>query len=67
MSLKYFHVFFISLTVLLLLGGGWMAYSSYQNEPSRAAIDTAWTCLGTAVFLLLYGFAFLRKIRKITT
>jgi uncharacterized membrane protein SirB2 len=66
MSLKNFHIFFITLSVLMLLGGGWMAYASYRVEPAHDLLVTALACVFAALYLMVYGYSFLRKTRKMT-
>jgi hypothetical protein len=64
-SLKAFHLFFITLSVLLCLGvAGWNG-SAYQNGGSVAhlAQSIGWAVAG--VGLGVYGVMFLRKYKQL--
>ena len=63
MSLKAFHLFFITVSVLLCLGfGAWSLGSDYAHE--RAAYAAAgWISFGLAVVLVVYELMFLRKFK----
>ena len=64
MSLKVFHVFFITLSVLLCLGfGAWCLSSDYAR--GRAAYAAA-GCIsfGLGVVLVIYEIVFLRKFKE---
>jgi hypothetical protein len=65
MSLKAFHIFFITISVLLCLGfGAWCLSSDYAH--GRAAY-TAAGCIsfGLGVVLVAYEIVFLRKFRDL--
>jgi O-antigen/teichoic acid export membrane protein len=65
MSLKVFHVFFISLATLMCLGvAGWNA-SAWMAGGSAAHLAQAvgWTL--AAIGLSIYGLRFLRKYRNL--
>lgn len=65
MSLKAFHIFFITLSVLLCFGvAGWNG-SAYQNGGSFAhlAQSIGWAVAG--VGLGVYGVMFLRKYKQL--
>jgi hypothetical protein len=61
MSLKAFHIFFITLSVLLSTGCAVWAFA-YGAEPAFGI-----AALVIAVGLVFYGIAFLRKARTIIT
>jgi len=65
MSLKAFHIFFITLAVLLCLGvAGWNG-SAWMSGGSAThlAESIGWVIAGTA--LAIYGVRFLRKYRRL--
>jgi hypothetical protein len=65
MSLKAFHIFFISLSILLSLGlGGW-GVSTYAAQGSAGALTLGIVFGLTGFALLVYGRSFLRKMREI--
>jgi hypothetical protein len=63
MSLKAFHIFFITLSVLLCLGfGAWCLGSDYaQGRPAYAVAGYVSFALG--VVLVVYEIVFLRKFK----
>ena len=61
MSLKAFHLFFIALSILLSAG---CAAWAFLNGVERAF---GVSCAVVAVALVIYGFAFVRKARRIIT
>jgi hypothetical protein len=61
MSLKVFHVIFISLAILLAVG---CAIWSFANEVMPAF---GWTSAAVAIGLVFYEVYFLRKARRIIT
>ena len=65
MSLKAFHIFFISLSILLSLGlGGW-GVSAYASQGNVGALALGVIFGLTGFALLIYGRSFLRKMREI--
>ena len=65
MSLKAFHIFFITISVLLCLGfGAWCLNSDYTH--GRAAYAAAgYISFGLGVVLVLYEIVFLKKIKAV--
>ena len=65
MSLKAFHIFFITVSVLLCLGfGAWCLNSDYAR--GRAAYTVAgYISFGLGVLLVVYEVLFLRKFREL--
>ena len=59
MSLKTFHVFFISVSVLLCLGFGWWCFTT-DHGPYILGGIAALLC---AVGLVVYEVSFLRKFK----
>jgi hypothetical protein len=67
MSLKAFHIVFITASILLALGVSGMSLRQYL-APDGARTDLMWA-IGAglaAVALLVYGSYFLKKLRKIS-
>ena len=65
MSLKAFHIFFISLSILLSVGlAGW-GVSSYGSEGNSGALVLGVLFFLTGFALLVYGRSFLRKMKEI--
>ncbi|HTS16940.1 MAG TPA: hypothetical protein VMP11_05150 [Verrucomicrobiae bacterium] len=65
MSLKAFHVFFITVSVLLCLGfGAWCIGSDYAK--GRTAYTVAgYVSFGLGVLLVFYEIRFLQKFKDI--
>ncbi len=65
MSLKIFHIIFISLSVLLSLGFGFWAiqFAVQQNQPGYMVGGVI--SLLSAVALIVYGRIFLKKMKDI--
>jgi hypothetical protein len=66
MSLKAFHVLFITASVLLSFWFGWFELSTYAD--TKAAMDL-WFGIGSCVAgvaLIAYGIYFLKKLKNIS-
>ena len=65
MSLKGFHIVFILFSTLLALGGG--AYCIWVNLVVGAPVYMAGAigCFAAAFALVIYGFWFLRKMKRL--
>ena len=65
MSLKAFHMFFITISVLVCLGfGAWCISSDYAK--GRGAYTVAgYVSFGLGVLLVLYEIRFLRKFKDL--
>ncbi|CAB4244383.1 conserved protein of unknown function [Methylacidimicrobium sp. AP8] len=67
MSLRQFHLLFVSIVTCLFLGlGGW-ALVEYHQQESQGSI-LVWlgvASLATAVGVVIYGVWFLRKTRRL--
>jgi hypothetical protein len=67
MSLKAFHVIFITISSLMLFGfGAWMLRA--YRSPEGVAGDLAWAivALTAAVGLLVYEGFFLKKLKNVS-
>lgn len=65
MSLKAFHVVFVSLTMLLFAGFGLWAVGQYRREGETAYLAAAVGSFAAVPALMLYGRWFLRKLRHV--
>ncbi len=65
MSLKAFHIFFITISVLLCLGfGAWCLSSDYAH--GRGAYTAAgYISFALGIVLVVYEIVFLRKTREL--
>ena len=66
MSLKAFHIVFVTASVLLLLvlAGWWMG--NYRADGAASQLVWAVACLAATVAMLVYGRYFLRKFKNIS-
>jgi hypothetical protein len=66
MSLKAFHVVFVTASVLLLLVlAGW-CFGNYRTDGALSQLAWAGVCLAATVAMLVYGRYFLRKFKNIS-
>ncbi len=67
MSLKAFHIVFITSAILLTLGfGGWCLSNFLSAEGTKRDLAAAIVSLVAAIALFVYGRYFLKKLRNIT-
>ena len=67
MSLKAFHVIFISAAVLLAIGLGWWAIDQRQQGGESKYLLVATLSFVAAAGLVVYEVWFLRKTRKVSS
>ena len=65
MSLKAFHLVFVTVSVLLSLGFGVWAITDYQKSGSTASLCWGVGSFAAAVALVVYGRWFLRKLKGV--
>ena len=65
MSLKAFHIFFVSVSVLLSLGVSFWAFRNYLLADSAGSVLSGVGALLFAALLLGYGKWFLGKLRGV--
>ncbi len=65
MSLRGFHFFFIAVSILLSAGLGVFGFNSYQQNQELASLLFGVGSAIASVGLIVYGFWFSRKTRKI--
>lgn len=66
MSLKGFHILFVTLSTLLSIGFGLWAFGQYANSGSTGLLAVAVAALVFALVLIGYGVWFLRKLKGIS-
>ena len=67
MSLKTFHIVFISASILLALGiGGWALDNYSAPGGTRGDLLAGLGSLAVAVALAVYGVYFLKKLKHIS-
>jgi hypothetical protein len=67
MSLKTFHVVFITLSTLLAIGFGFSSYHDYQmHEGGALSMFLAVAGFAAAVGLVIYGIWFLKKLKDVS-
>lgn len=64
MSLKAFHIFFISVSVLLCWGFGWWCLNSDTTRGQIGYTIGGWVSLLLGVGLIAYEVGFLRKFKE---
>lgn len=66
MSLKAVHIFFIAVSVLLLLGFGVWCLRMFSLEADPRMVIVATISFLSAVVLIVYGIRFLKKLKGIS-
>ncbi len=66
MSLKAFHIAFISLSSLMCFGSGAWGLAQYVQSNSAGHLMFAITGLLGGIGLIIYGIRFLRKLKGIS-
>lgn len=64
MSLKGFHILFITMATALTLAFGWWSLQAYRATESAGFAVTAAGAAIAAVALVVYGVVFYRKLGK---
>jgi hypothetical protein len=65
MSLKAFHIFFITVSTLLALGFGFWAVDDFGRSGSWVHLALGVGSFVAGVALVRYGFWFLRKLKNV--
>ena len=66
MSLKGFHIVFVTFSTLLSIGFGVWAFGQYTDGGSTTLLAVAVAAGVFAVVLIGYGIWFLRKLRNVS-
>lgn len=65
MSLKAFHIFFISLSILLTIGfAGWEVTRFFESG-NLLELLAGVVSLALAILLIVYGMGFIRKMKQV--
>ena len=64
MSLRQFHVLFVTIVTCLFLGLGAWALIAYREHPGVALLCFGAGSWAVALAVVAYGFWFLRKTRR---
>lgn len=64
MSLKSFHIVFISLSIVVSIMFGIWCLTSETADAGRALTVAGWFSLALSIILMVYGWWFLQKIKK---
>ena len=65
MSLKGFHIVFITFSTLLALGGAWLCLRVNQMAGGSGYLIGAAICFLAAVALVVYGIWFYKKMKRL--
>ena len=65
MSLKGFHIVFITFSTLLALGGAWLCLRVNQIGGGSGYLVGAVICLFAAIALVIYGVWFYKKMKRL--
>ncbi|PZR71496.1 MAG: hypothetical protein DLM73_15790 [Chthoniobacterales bacterium] len=65
MSLKGFHIFFITISTALALGLGFSCVWAAQTDDAPIYRNTAIFSFIAAALLVVYGFWFYRKMKRL--
>ncbi len=64
MSLRQFHILFVTIVTCLFVGlGGW-ALLAYREQPGATLLWLGTGSLALALLVVIYGVWFLRKTRR---
>lgn len=66
MSLKAFHIFFVTVSTLLCGGVGLWGVREYRNTGGDEMLWLGSASLLLGVVLVVYGFWFLRKLKHVS-
>jgi hypothetical protein len=64
MSLKAFHVLFVTISVLITLGFGIWSLQQYGATGSSGSLALGIASFVVSVALVVYGVAFLKKLKN---
>ena len=65
MSLKGFHIVFITFSTLLALGGAWLCIRMNQLAGAPIYLAGAVLCSVAAIALIVYGVWFYKKMKRL--
>ena len=65
MSLKAFHIFFITISTLLAVGLGLRSLQIFVQEEAVSQLGWGIAAFGAAIGLVIYGGFFLKKLKDV--
>jgi len=65
MSLKAFHIFFVSVSVLMCLGVGVWGVNEYRSGANGTGLGLAILCFVLGAGLIVYGFKVYKKLSEL--
>ena len=66
MSLKTFHLVFVTVCTILAIGFGIWAIRNYQSQGDIESLIAGVASLAGAIILLVYGKWFLKKLKGVS-
>jgi len=66
MSLKAFHIVFVTISTILCIGFGWWAIRDYNLNQETMSLVFGSLSLAGAIALVIYGRWFLRKLKGVS-
>ena len=66
MSLKAFHLIFVTLLTALSFGCAAWAFVDYRGETAPPATCGSLAAVATGILVIIYGIYFLKKLKKIS-
>ena len=66
MSLKAFHIFFITISVLCAFGFGAWLFEQYTQSGKSITMLFGVVSLGVGFGLIIYGIKFLKKLKHVS-
>jgi hypothetical protein len=66
MSLKAFHIVFVTASVLLTFGIAAWSLVTYADTKRAMDLVVGLSCAAAGVVLLVYGYCFLKKLKNIS-
>ena len=65
MSLKHFHILFVTISTLLALSLAWAVWGIYRTQGGMLYLALALLASASSIGLVVYGFWFWNKMKKL--
>jgi hypothetical protein len=65
MSLKHFHILFVTVSTLLAIALAWAEWGNFRAQAGAVHLALAIFCATSAIALTVYGFWFWKKMKKL--
>ena len=65
MSLKHFHILFVTISTLLVLWLSWLAWGMYRTQAGTLHLALALLASASTIALVVYGVWFWKKMKKL--